>query len=48
MTGTLIGVACGAGLMIALIAWASQFKPLSEAPHSDETSGHAGLPHPER
>ncbi len=36
MTVTLIGVACGAALFIALIVWASEGKPMSEAPHQDE------------
>jgi hypothetical protein len=48
MTATLIGVACFAGLMVGLIAWASQGKPLSEAPHHEETPLNSGLPHPER
>lgn len=36
MTITLIEVACGAALMIGLIIWASEGKPMSEAPHHDE------------
>jgi len=36
MTLTLIGVACGAALVVALIAWASEGKPLSEAVHHEE------------
>jgi ABC-type lipoprotein release transport system permease subunit len=36
MTWTLLGVAAGVLLGVICIIWASQGKPMSEAPHHDE------------
>jgi len=36
MTWTLLGVAACVLLGLGCIAWASEFKPLSDTPHHDE------------